>query len=318
MLWALTRRLWPLPPVLLAASIAVFLLPRLSGADTTRAVIRARTAEATPDAAAQARVARELGLDGSLVEQYLRWLGNAARGDFGLSFVTRTPVMDRIADALWVSATLAGVALALAAVIGIPVAVYAARRPGGWLDRSVAAVSVLGVAVPEFILAPVLILLFAVGLGMLPATGWGSPAEVLLPGATLAVYPIALAAQLTRAEMLDVLAKPHITLARSKGISEHRIIWRHAARLALTSVTSLSGMFFAGLISGAVIVEVIFAVPGMGRLLYEAVIGQDLPTIQAALLIVVAIAVVSSVLAEMLQLLADPVARSWRLGRRPW
>jgi len=168
---------------------------------------------------------------------------------------------------------------------------------------------VLGVAVPEFILAPVLVLVFAVALPVLPATGWGDPANVVLPALTLALFPTALAAQLTRAEMLDVLARPHVDLARAKGVSERRVLWGHGARLALTSVTSLSGVFFAGLLGGAVVVEVVFAVPGLGRLLYDAVLGQDLPVIQAGLLLVVAVAVVAGAVADTAQLAADPVAR---------
>jgi ABC-type dipeptide/oligopeptide/nickel transport systems, permease components len=172
--------------------------------------------------------------------------------------------------------------------------------------------AVLGVAVPEFIVAPLLVLVFAVGLGLLPSVGWGTPLQAVLPSVTLAVFPAALAAQITRAEMLDVLAKPHIPVARSKGLTERRILWVHGARLALTSVTALSGMFFAGLLSGAVIVEVMFAVPGLGRLLYDAVLAQDLPMLQAGLLAVVAIGVLSSAAAELLQLAGDPVARQWQ------
>ncbi|MHA6796237.1 ABC transporter permease [Pseudonocardia bannensis] len=309
------RRVLSIPVLIVAASFGIFLLPRLAGADTTRAVIRARTAEAAPDPEVAARVARELGLDRSLLEQYLAWLGHAVRGDLGFSFATRTPVAPQLFDALGVSAVLTALALLLAAVVGIPAGVYAARRPGGWLDRSVTGLSVAGVAVPEFILAPVLVLIFAVGMGVLPATGWGDPVQAVLPVATLAAFPTALAAQLTRADMLDVLGRPHVTLARAKGLSERRVIWVHAARLACTSVTSLSGIFFAGMLSGAVVVEVIFAVPGLGRLLYDAVMAQDLPMLQSGLLLVVAIAVAASLLAESVALLGDPVARQVRAGR---
>ncbi|WP_219413382.1 ABC transporter permease [Pseudonocardia nigra] len=313
MLATLARRLAPLPVVLLVASVVVFLLPRLAGVDTVRAVLRARSAESMPDPAVAERITRELGLDASLPEQYLRWLGRVLQGDFGLSFATRTPVGPQLLDALGVSALLAAVAVALAAAVGIPAGVLAARRPGGPLDRAVTGLSVLGVAVPEFILAPVLVLGFAVALPLLPATGWGGSADVVLPAVTLALFPAALAAQLTRAEMLDVLARQHVVLARAKGLTERRILWAHGARLACTSVTSLSGMFFAGLLGGAVVVEVVFALPGLGRLLYDAVIGQDLPMVQAGLLAVIAVAVLASALADALQLAADPVART-RVG----
>jgi ABC-type dipeptide/oligopeptide/nickel transport system permease component len=308
-LGTLLRRLAPLPVVLLVASVVVFLLPRLAGVDPVRAVLRARTAESVPDPAVAARLAHELGLDAPLPEQYLTWLGQVLRGDLGFSFATRAPVAPQLLDALGVSALLAALALAIAAAVGIPAGVHAARRRGGVLDRVVTGASVLGVAVPEFILAPVLILVFAVALPVLPATGWGDPADAVLPALTLALFPTALAAQLTRAEMIDVLARPHVALARAKGVSERRVLWAHGARLALTSVTSLSGVFFAGLLGGAVVVEVVFAVPGLGRLLYDAVLGQDLPVFQAGLLLVVAVAVVASAVADTVALAADPVAR---------
>jgi ABC-type dipeptide/oligopeptide/nickel transport system permease component len=306
----ITRRLVALPAVVLAASVLIFLLPRLAGVDAVRAVLRSRVAEAEPDPMAAARVAAELGLDRPLPEQFLRWFGHVLTGDLGLSYATRTPVAPQLASALGVSAVLAVLALVLAAVIGIPAGVHAARRPRGLVDRIVTVTSVLGVAVPEFILAPVLVLLLAVVVPLLPALGWGSPAQAVLPALTLAAFPAALAAQLTRAETADVLSRPHVVLARAKGLADGAVLWRHGARLALTAVASLSGLFFAGLLSGAVVVEVVFAVPGLGRLLYDAVIGQDLPMVQAGLLAVVVIAVLAALAAEMLQLALDPVARA--------
>jgi ABC-type dipeptide/oligopeptide/nickel transport system permease component len=305
----IVRRLVALPAVVLAASVLIFLLPRLAGVDTVRAVLRARVAEAEPDPVVAARAAAELGLDRPLPEQFLRWFGHVLTGDLGLSYATRTPVAPQIASALGVSAVLSVLALVLAAAIGIPAGVHAARRPGGLGDRVVTVASVLGVAVPEFILAPVLVLLLAVLVPLLPALGWGSPAQAVLPALTLAAFPAALAAQLTRAETADVLTRPHVVLARAKGLTDRVVLWRHGARLALTAVTSLSGLFFAGLLSGAVVVEVVFAVPGLGRLLYDAVIGQDLPMVQAGLLAVVLIAMLAALAAEALQLALDPVAR---------
>jgi peptide/nickel transport system permease protein len=306
----IVRRLLSLPVVLLVAAALIFLLPRLTGVDTVRAVLRSRVAEAEPDPVAAARVAAELGLDRPLPEQFLRWLEHVLTGDLGLSYATRTPVAPQLVSALGVSAVLTVLALALAAVIGIPAGVHAAHRPGGLVDRVVTVTSVLGVAVPEFILAPVLVLLLAVAVPVFPALGWGSPAQAVLPALTLAAFPAALAAQLTRAETTDVLSRPHVVPARAKGLPDGVVLWRHGARLALTAVTSLSGLFFAGLLSGAVVVEVVFAVPGLGRLLYDAVVGQDLPMVQAGLLAVVLVAVLGALVAEVLQLALDPVART--------
>jgi peptide/nickel transport system permease protein len=306
----IVRRILSLPAIVLGAAVLIFLLPRLAGVDTVRAVLRSRVAEAEPDPATAARVAVELGLDRPLPEQFLRWFGHVLTGDLGLSYATRTPVAPQLVSALGVSAVLAVLALVLAAAIGIPAGVHAARRPDGLVDRVVTVASVLGVAVPEFILAPVLVLLLAVVVPLFPALGWGGPAQAVLPALTLAAFPAALAAQLTRSETTDVLARPHVVLARAKGLTDGVVLWRHGARLALTAVTSLSGLFFAGLLSGAVVVEVVFAVPGVGRLLYDAVVGQDLPMVQAGLLAVVVIAVLAALAAEVLQLALDPVARA--------
>jgi ABC-type dipeptide/oligopeptide/nickel transport system permease component len=312
------RRLLPLPLLLLAASVLAFALPRLVSGDadgTVRAVLRARVASETPDPQVQAAVAAEFGLDGPVVGQYLRWMGAVLRGDFGLGYVTRAPVADQLGSALGVSGLLGGCALLLAALIGIPAGVYAARRPGGPLDRTLSAATVAGVSVPEFVLAPWLVLVAAVGLGVLPALGWGGPQHVVLPALTLAAYPAALAAQLVRAETIDVLGRDHVRFARAKGLSERRVLWRHAARLGCTSVTSLSGMFVAGFLGGSVVVEVVFGIPGAGRLMYDAVLARDLPVVQAGTLVIVAVAVVAGIVVELVQLATDPVARDREAAR---
>ncbi|MFG1634154.1 ABC transporter permease [Pseudonocardia alni] len=310
MIGLLLRRLVVVGPVLLAASVLVFALPRLAGVDPARAVLRARSAEAVPDPVTEARLRSSLGLDAPVTEQYLRWLGGVLRGDLGHGYVARTPVAGQIADAAAVSGLLAVLALALAAVVGIPAGVYAARRPGGLLDRFLGLGTVAGVAVPEFVLAPWLVLVFAVWAGALPALGWGDPAHLVLPVLTLAAYPGALAAQLVRAETAGVLTRPHVLVARAKGLGAHRVLWRHGARLATTSVTALAGMFVAGLLGGSVVVEVVFGIPGLGRLLHRAVVAQDLPVVQAGTLLVVAVAVVAGVLVEVLATALDPVLRS--------
>ncbi|WP_308817103.1 ABC transporter permease [Pseudonocardia alni] len=310
MIGLLLRRLAVVGPVLLAASVLVFALPRLVGVDPARAVLRARSAEAVPDPATEARLRASLGLDAPVTEQYLRWLGGVLRGDLGHGYVARTPVAGQIADAAAVSGLLAVLALTLAAVVGIPAGAYAARRPGGLLDRFLGLGTVAGVAVPEFVLAPWLVLVFAVWAGALPALGWGDPAHLVLPVLTLAAYPGALAAQLVRAETAGVLTRPHVLVARAKGLGAHRVLWRHGARLATTSVTALAGMFVAGLLGGSVVVEVVFGIPGLGRLLHRAVVAQDLPVVQAGTLLVVAVAVVAGVLVEVLATALDPVLRS--------
>ncbi|WP_224387504.1 ABC transporter permease [Pseudonocardia sp. ICBG1293] len=304
------RRLLALPLVAVAAAVLVFLLPRLSGQDTALAILRSRTGESDPDPVVLDALREQYGLDGSWWDQFTGWAGALLRGDLGISWTSRTPVSGLLWPALGVSLTLTVAALVLAALVGIPLGVRAARRPGGRLDRVLTTGSVLGVAVPEFVLGTALVLAFAVTVPVLPATGWGRVDQAVLPVLTLAAFPAALAAQLVRAETVDALPRPHVTVARSKGISDTRVLWRHGGRLALTSVTSLSGLFLGGLLGGSVVVEVLFAIPGLGRLLYDAVLGQDLPVVQAGLLAIVLVAAVAGILAELLALALDPVARS--------
>ncbi|WP_226367981.1 ABC transporter permease [Pseudonocardia sp. ICBG162] len=304
------RRLLALPLVAVAAAVLVFLLPRFSGQDTALAILRSRTGESDPDPAVLAALREQYGLDGSWWDQFTGWAGALLRGDLGISWTSRTPVSGLLWPALGVSLTLTVAALVLAALVGIPLGVRAARRPGGRLDRVLTTGSVLGVAIPEFVLGTALVLAFAVTVPVLPATGWGDVDQAVLPVLTLAAFPAALAAQLVRAETVDALARPHVAVARSKGISDERVLWRHGGRLALTSVTSLSGLFLGGLLGGSVVVEVLFAIPGLGRLLYDAVLGQDLPVVQAGLLAIVLVAAVAGILAELLALALDPVARS--------
>ncbi|WP_226351154.1 ABC transporter permease [Pseudonocardia sp. ICBG601] len=304
------RRLLALPLVAVAAAVLVFLLPRFSGQDTALAIMRSRTGESDPDPSVLAALREQYGLDGTWWDQFTGWAGALLRGDLGISWTSRTPVSGLLWPALGVSLTLTVAALVLAALVGIPLGVRAARRPGGRLDRALTTGSVLGVAIPEFVLGTALVLAFAVTVPVLPATGWGDVDQAVLPVVTLAAFPAALAAQLVRAETVDALARPHVAVARSKGISDGRVLWRHGGRLALTSVTSLSGLFLGGLLGGSVVVEVLFAIPGLGRLLYDAVLGQDLPVVQAGLLAIVLVAAVAGILAELLALALDPVARS--------
>lgn len=309
MLAVALRRLAWIPPVLLVTSVAVFVLPRLLGGEVTRSVIRARSASSTPDPAAEERLNRELGLDRPVVTQYLDWLGGALRGDLGTSFTTRAPVGPAVLGAAGVSAVLAVLALALALAAAVPLGALAAGRPDGAADRATRWGGAVALAVPEFVLGPVLVLVVAVGLGWLPALGWGSPEEAVLPVLTLAAFPAALAARLVRAETAEVLGHPSVRTARAKGLSPRRTLLVHVVPRALTSVTAGAGPFLGGTLGGAVVVEVVFAVPGLGRLLAEAVEDRDLPVIQAGLVVVVAVALLAALATELAQLAADPRLR---------
>lgn len=294
--------------LLLGITLVAFLLPQLTGVDPARAVIRARTAEATPDQATVDLLSSRLGLDRPLPLQYLAFLGDLVRGDLGLSFRSRTPVAPQLGRALGVSLVLAGAALSVALVVGLALGTAAAAR-GGRLDRVLALACWVTVAVPEFVLAPLLVLLLAVQLGLLPSGGWGSPAQAVLPVLTVASFPAALVAQLVRSELREVLASSWVRTSRAKGVGPGRIL-AQALRQASGSATAVVTLFLPGLLAGAVVVEVVFAVPGVGRLLYDAVLASDLPVTQAALVVVVLLAVLASLGGDLLRRALDPRVRT--------
>ncbi|MCD2189832.1 ABC transporter permease [Actinomycetospora soli] len=303
------RRLALVPPVLLVASAVVFCLPRLLGGNVTRSVIRSRSLASAPDPAAEARLAAELGLDRPLREQYLAWLAGALRGDLGRSFTTRAPVAPDVLGATGVSGVLALLALAVALAVGLPAGVLAADRPGRVVDRAVDRVGAVALAVPEFVVGPALVLVVAVWAGWLPALGWGTADRAVLPVLTLALFPAALAARLVRAETRVALAHPSTATAVAKGLSRRRVLGVHVLPRSLTAVLAEAGPFLTGTLGGAVVVEVVFDVPGLGRTLAEAIGSRDLPTIQAGLVVVLAVAMLLTLATELAGRALDPRSR---------
>lgn len=303
------RRLLILPLVLLLTSAAIFLLPYLTGIDPTLSIIRARIGERTIDPAAVAQLRSDFGLDRSLAGQYMVWLGDVLRGDLGFSHVSRTPVALVIGRGLRVTALLAFTALGLALLLALPLGIIAAQRPGSWLDTLITVGCQSGVAIPQYVLAPILILLFALQLGWLPSSGWRGPTYVILPVLTLLPAPLAYFTQATRAALLDVFNADYIRTARAKGLRRPTLLYRHALRNALIPVATLVTLWLAGLLGGSVIVEVIFAIPGLGRILYDAVSAGDLPLLQAGLLLLVGLATLISTLTDLLYLLLNPAMR---------
>ncbi|MGH8908379.1 MAG: ABC transporter permease [Egibacteraceae bacterium] len=304
----LARRLVASSVILLVTTLLVFALPQLTGVDPARAALRARVAEADLDPVTLERLRDELGLDRPAPVRYGLFLMRLARADLGSSYVSRTPVATEVGRALRVSATLAAVAMTLAVMVGVPLGIATAARPDGPLDRTVRLASRLALALPEFVLAPVLMLTFALRLGLLPTGGWRGPASLVLPSLTLAVFPAALIAQLVRAETADALSQPFVRTARAKGLSPARVLF-HASRVSLTSTLALGNVMTASMIGGAVVVEVIFAVPGVGRLLYRAVTSADLPMLEGGLLAVVVVALALGLLTDVAHTALEPTAR---------
>ena len=294
---------------LLVVSLLAFLIPYLSGGDPARAVLRSRVSDNALDPAAVEALKADLGLDRPLLAQYVSWLGRVLGGDFGLSFTSRAPVAELLGDALGVSVTLAVVALSTAVLIAVPLGTLAATRHGGRLDHGITLLTQGFVAIPEYWLAPVLVLVFSRYLGWLPSAGWETPASLVLPALTLTLRPLAYVLRITRAAMIDVLAAPYITAARGRGLGPGATLLRHGLRNGLLPVLTLSSVWFAGLLGGSVVIEVLFNIPGMGQLVYRGVVNQDIPVIQGGLLCVVALAIAVSTVADLVGELINPTAR---------
>ncbi len=309
------RRLAVLVTTLLVVSFIVFLIPYVTPGDSARKIMRSRTGELNLDPEVVERLRVEYGLDRPILEQYWQWLSNALQGDLGLSYTSRTDVVDMMGSALSVTAVLAATALAFALLVALPLGSIAAIKRGKPVDTGITTVTQSFVAIPEYWMAPVLVLIFALNLGVLPSAGWRGPESLILPCLTLALRPMSYFTQVTRASMVDVLESPHITAARSRGLSFAEAMVRHGVRNALLPVITLFSVWLAGLLGGSVVVEVIFAIPGMGRLLYDAVTNGDIPVIQASIVAIVALTVIITTLTDVLYALINPTVRSANVAR---
>lgn len=295
--------------VFFAMSWCIFLLPSLMGIDPALAIARARIGERSLDAVTVANLRSELGLDRPLVIQYLSWLTGIAQGNLGVSYVSRAPVGKILAHGLRVTSLLTVVTLLLAFGLSLPLAVLAARRPGSWLDLLITSGCQVGVAMPPYVLGPLLVLVFALWLRWLPSTGWDGPRFLVLPVLTLLPAPLAYFTQATRAALLDVYQADYMRTARAKGLGNGALLYRHALRNALIPAVALAALWLAGLLGGAVIVEVIFAVPGLGRILYDAAISGDLPLLQAGLLFLAVLAMFINMLTDAICEWLNPAIR---------
>ncbi len=285
------------------------MLPELQGVDQARATLLARSEDAEPDVETLAAISAELGLNDPLPVRYWNYLTDVATGDFGDSNVSRSPVGPQVWRATIVSGTIVALAIGLAVAIASVLGVLAAANEGRWPDRVITGFSRVLVAIPVHVLTPILVYALALRLNLLPTSGWGGPEHLILPVLALAVGPIALFSQVVRSEMLDTLEKPYIRTALAKGLRWRRVVWFHAARVSLVGVLTLGSLFIAGLLGGAVIAEVILGVPGLGRLLHNAVTTSDVPMFQGGLLVAVAIGIAIGLISDGLSAILSPPER---------
>ena len=307
------RRLVEAIPVLLLSSLLVFGILHLVPGDPVDAMMGAATLGiGTPEAQAKLveQIREQLGLNDPLPIQYLRWLGNALRLDFGESFIRHQPVATLIAQRLPSTLELAGAALLLSVVAGMSFGIVAALRRNTWVDGAVMIVSLAGVSTPSFAFAMLLILVFSVFLGMLPATGSGSFDRLILPALVLGYEGTALIARLTRASLLEVLGREYITTARAKGLPRRIVVMRHALRNALIPVVTIVGLQVGRLLAGSIIVETVFARQGVGQLAIDAILQKDYPLVQAIILMTASAYVVANLLVDISYGFINPKIRT--------
>ena len=306
------RRLLLLIPVLLIVGVIVFTLMHLTPGDPAAVMLGP---DSTPE---QKEALRErLGLNEPIWTQFTVWFTNALRLDFGDSLFIGKPVIEALKDRAEPTGLLALYALVFSLIVAIPAGVIAAVRANSLLDRLLMVVSISGVAIPSFFFGILLILLFAVVLGWLPSGGYvnirDDPVEhfkyMILPSITLGFAAAGLLARLVRSTMLDVLNEDYVRTAYSKGLAERRVVVVHAFRNALIPVLTIIGISFAGMLGGAVVIEQVFNIPGMGRLLVNSVVRRDIPVVQGAVMTVAAIEVLVMLLIDILYVFIDPRIR---------
>ena len=308
----LFRRVLAAIPVMGVVALFVFLLLRLTPGDP--AAILAGD-NATPEQLERIRVS--LGLHEPIYIQFFTWINKLLHGDLGVSLISNTPVLQMIGHRIEPSVSIALSTIILSILIAVPLGVIAAWKHGTWIDRLVMALSVLGFSVPVFVIGYVLIQLFAIDLRWLPVQGFKSLSagfgpffeRLILPTLTLSFIYVALIARMTRAAMLDVLGEDYVRTARAKGIGEIAVLLRHGLRNAAVPVITVIGSGFALLISGVVVTESVFNLPGIGRLTVDAVLARDYPVIQAMILLTSLIYVAVNLLIDVVYTLLDPRIR---------
>ncbi|MBI2911331.1 MAG: ABC transporter permease [Chloroflexi bacterium] len=300
-------RLAALVPTLLAVSLLAFALAELAGGDPAREAAEQGGQLAESGLVAELRA--RWGLDNPLPVRYARWLADAVRGDLGESYLSRRPVARELLEAFPATLLLALAALAVAAGAGIPLGVWAALRRDSLLDHLSRVVAVSFTAVPGFWLGLLLIALFAEALGWLPAGGFGLDTHLALPALTLGAASAATVMRLVRANVLDVIALEFVRAAHARGLAPGQVAWRHILPNALVPAVSHLGLRFGDLLAGAVVVESIFAWPGVGRVVLTAVSGRDLPVIAGFVLLSSCVFVTVNLVADLLCAALDPRIR---------
>lgn len=298
---------------LIVASLVIFAVVEVVPGDPAAFMLGVN---ARPDTIAALRA--ELGLDLSMAERYLAWVGGMLTGDFGISYTYRTPVSQMVLDRIGVSLPLALMALGLTILIAFPAGILAASRRGRAADLGVMGATQLGVAVPNFWFAMILVLIFAIKLRWVSAggfPGWdaGPVAAIkalILPSIALALPQAAILTRVMRSSLLDMLSEDFIRTARAKGLSRRQALWRHAVRNAMIPVLTIIGLQFAFLLAGAIVIEQVFFLPGLGRLVFQSISARDLIVVESVVMLLVAMVILVNFTVDLAYAAVDPRLRT--------
>ena len=305
-------RLVSLTASLIVASIVIFAVVEVIPGDPAAFMLGVN---ARPDTIAALRA--EMGLDEPLIARYAAWVGGMVQGDFGMSWTYKTPVATLIADRIWVSLPLAIYALALSTLVAFPAGIYAASRRGGAGDTAIMGATQLGVAIPNFWFAMILVLAFAINLRWFSAGGfpgwadpWAAIKALTLPAIALALPQAAILARVMRSSLLDMLGEDFMRTARAKGLTHRQALWRHALRNALIPVLTIIGLQFSFLLAGAIIIEQVFFLPGLGRLIFQAISARDLIVVESVVMLLVFTVIMVNFIVDLTYAAVDPRLRA--------
>lgn len=300
----LQRKLLGMLPLLFLVSAAAFALVRLMPGDAATAYLNAMNAPITE--AALHKVQKDLGLDKPVAVQYGIWLKQALSLDFGLSYMTKRPVIDELMRGFYYTAVLTGSAVVWIIVFSLPLGILAGRHPGSFMDQIIRAMTFLGSSIPSFWLGFLLVEFFSLRLKLLPVQGAGTLKHILLPSITLACSYLAMYTKMLRGGIVEHSGRTYVLYARARGLKKKTILWRHILPNALNPVLTSLGLSLGSMLSGAVIVENVFAWPGMGRVIVHAVAGRDYPVIQGYILVIAAVYIVLNLGVDILCAMLNP------------
>ena len=312
----LLRRVAVFAATLVGASLVIFLVLEILPGNAALTILGA---DATPDAVAA--LTHKLGLDRPAGERYLGWIFGLITGDLGVSYAYSTPVSELITGSLAVSLPLAVMAMLLTLVIALGLGIFAAARHGGLADTGVMGVSQIGIAIPNFWFAILLILLFAVRLHWFAAGGfpgwadgaWPAVHALVLPAFALAMVQAAILARVTRSSIIEVMREDFVRTARAKGLTRQKALWRHVLRNAMIPVVTIMGLQFANLIAGTVVIENVFYLPGLGRLIFQAINNRDLIVVRDCVMLLAALVVFVNFIVDLAYVVIDPRLKAHQL-----